>query len=224
MLWKCCTECARKFGILSSGQRTEKCQFLFQSQRKAMPKNARTTTQLHSSHVLEKWCSKFPKPGFNSTWTVNFQMFKMDLEKAEKRESDVSQSCLTLCDPMDSSLHQAPPSMGFSRQEYWSELPFPSPGNLPYPGIKPRSPVLWADAFRLTSNPTLSLRYCTALHTLSLTSLHLLWFHYYTEFALANVINYLKLLKPVVSTFVLNLLAFGTEAYFLLPEIPFSCP
>ena len=34
--------------------------------------------------------------------------------------------------------HQAPPSMGFSRQEYWSGLPFPSPGDLPNPGIKPR--------------------------------------------------------------------------------------
>ena len=37
-------------------------------------------------------------------------------------------------------------SMGFSRQEYWSELPFPSPGYLPDPGIEPRSPVLQADA------------------------------------------------------------------------------
>ena len=40
---------------------------------------------------------------------------------------------------MESSLHQAPPSMGFSRQEDWSGLPFPSPGNLPKPGIEPRS-------------------------------------------------------------------------------------
>ena len=47
--------------------------------------------------------------------------------------------------------HQAPPSMGFSRQEYWSELPFPSPGDLPDPGIEPRSPALQADA--LTSEP-----------------------------------------------------------------------
>ena len=47
--------------------------------------------------------------------------------------------------------HQAPPSMGFSRQEYWSELPFPSPGDLPDPGIEPRSPTLQADA--LTSAP-----------------------------------------------------------------------
>ena len=42
--------------------------------------------------------------------------------------------------------HQAPPSMGFSRQEYWSGLPFPSPGDLPDPGIKPGSPALEVDA------------------------------------------------------------------------------
>ena len=47
--------------------------------------------------------------------------------------------------------YQAPPSMGFSRQEYWSGLPFPSPGDLPNPGIEPRSPTLAADA--LTSEP-----------------------------------------------------------------------
>ena len=42
--------------------------------------------------------------------------------------------------------YQARPSMGFSRQEYWSGLPFPSPGDLPDPGIKPGSPALQADA------------------------------------------------------------------------------
>ena len=57
-------------------------------------------------------------------------------------ESEVTQSCPTLCEPMDSSLPQAPPSMGFSGQEYWSGLPFPTPGNLPNPGIKPTSPAL----------------------------------------------------------------------------------
>ena len=41
--------------------------------------------------------------------------------------------------------YQAPPSLGFSRQEYWSGLPFPSPGELPDPGIEPRSPTLEAD-------------------------------------------------------------------------------
>ena len=47
--------------------------------------------------------------------------------------------------------HQVPPSMGFSRQEYWSGLPFPSPGDLPDPEIEPRSPALQGGA--LTSEP-----------------------------------------------------------------------
>ena len=54
MLLKCCTQCVSKFGKLSSGHRTGKGQFSFQSQRKAMPKNAQTNTQLHSSHTLVK--------------------------------------------------------------------------------------------------------------------------------------------------------------------------
>ena len=86
MLWKCCIQYASKFGKLSSIQRTGKVQVPLPSQRKAMPKNVQTTEQLHSSHTLEKKCSKFSKPGFNSTWTVNFQMFKLDLEKAEEPE------------------------------------------------------------------------------------------------------------------------------------------
>ena len=65
-------------------------------------------------------------------------------------ESEVAQSCPTLCNPMDCSL-QAPPSMEFSRQEYWSGLPFPSPGDLPNLGIEPGSPTLQADA--LPSEP-----------------------------------------------------------------------
>ena len=55
-----------------------------------------------------------------------------------------AQSCLTLCDPWTVA-HQAPPSIGFSRQEYWSGLPFPSPGDLPHPGTEPNflaSPTL----------------------------------------------------------------------------------
>ena len=58
----------------------------------------------------------------------------------------VTSSCLSLCDPM----HCSPPgshlSMGFSRQEYWSGLPFPSPGDLPNPGIKLGSSALQADS------------------------------------------------------------------------------
>ena len=47
--------------------------------------------------------------------------------------------------------HQAPLSMGFSRQEYWSGLPWPSPGDFPNPGIKPKSPTFQADS--LPSEP-----------------------------------------------------------------------
>ena len=92
MLWKWCPQYASKFGKLSSGHRTGKGQFSFQSQRKAMPKIVRTTAQLHSSHMLAKQCSKYFKPGFNSTWTMNVQMFKLDLEKAEEPEIKLTTS------------------------------------------------------------------------------------------------------------------------------------
>ena len=49
-----CTQCANKFGKLSGGHRTGKGQFSFQSQRKAMPKNAQTTAKLYLSHTLVK--------------------------------------------------------------------------------------------------------------------------------------------------------------------------
>ena len=62
----------------------------------------------------------------------------------------VPQSYLTLCNPMAIAL-RAPLSMEFSRQEYWSELPFPSLGDLPNPGIEPGSPTLQADS--LLSEP-----------------------------------------------------------------------
>ena len=51
---KCCTQYAKKFGKLRSGYRTGKGQFSFQSQRKAMPKNAQSTAQMLSSHTLVK--------------------------------------------------------------------------------------------------------------------------------------------------------------------------
>ena len=60
------------------------------------------------------------------------------------------QLCPTLCNPMDCS-RQAPLSMEFSRQEYWSGLPFTSPGDLPDPWIEPGSPALQADS--LPSEP-----------------------------------------------------------------------
>ena len=67
-------------------------------------------------------------------------LFNSESEKKES-ESEIAQSCPTLCHPVDCS-PPAPLSMGFFRQEYWSGLPFPSPGDLPNPGIEPRSPTL----------------------------------------------------------------------------------
>ena len=69
MLRKCCTHYASTFGKLTNGHRTGKGQFSFQSQRRLMPKNVQTTTQLHSFHMLAKKCSKSFMLGFNSTWT-----------------------------------------------------------------------------------------------------------------------------------------------------------
>ena len=60
------------------------------------------------------------------------------------------QSCLTLCDPMDCSC-EAPLSMGFSRQEYWSGVPFLPPGSLPNPGTEPTTPV--SPALQVDSSP-----------------------------------------------------------------------
>ena len=84
MLWKCCTQYANKFGKFSSDHRTGKCQVSFQSQRKAMPKYAQATAQLHSSHMLVML--KILQQGFSNMWTVSFQMFKLVLEKAEEPE------------------------------------------------------------------------------------------------------------------------------------------
>ena len=68
----------------------------------------------------------------------------------------VTQLCQTLCEPMDcrrtQNDHEAPLSMGFFRQEYWNELPFPPPGDLPDSGIEPASSEL-ASRFSTTKPP-----------------------------------------------------------------------
>ena len=63
----------------------------------------------------------------------------------------VTQSWPTLCNSMDHIACQAPLSMEFSRQEYWSGVPFPSLGDRPHPGMEPRSPALQAGS--LLSEP-----------------------------------------------------------------------
>ena len=67
-----------------------------------------------------------------------------------------SLSCVQLFATPQTVVYQAPPSMGFPRQEYWSGFPFPSPGDLPDPGIEPGSPALQADI--LLSEPPVKSR------------------------------------------------------------------
>ena len=90
MLLKFCTQYINKFEKLSSGHRTGKGQFSFQSQRRAMPKKVQTTIQLCLFHMLARQCSKPFKLGSNSTWTKNLQMYKLDLGKAEEQEVKLS--------------------------------------------------------------------------------------------------------------------------------------
>ena len=82
-------------------------------------------------------------------------------------------SCLTFVTPWTVA-YQAPQSMEFSRQEYWSGLPCPSPGDLPNPGIEPGSPALQADSERVTGRKARGLQKeeiaCTCQTFLSLLS------------------------------------------------------
>ena len=82
MLLKCCTQYVSKFGK-RCGQGTEKSQFAFQSQRRAVPKNVQTTAQLHSYHMLARLCSKSFKLGLSSIWTKNFQMYNLGFWKGK---------------------------------------------------------------------------------------------------------------------------------------------
>ena len=86
MLWKYCNRYVRKFGKLSSGHRTGKGQFSFQSQRTAMPKNVQTAIQLSSFHMLARLYSKSFELDFSDTWTKNFQTYKLDFKKVEEPE------------------------------------------------------------------------------------------------------------------------------------------
>ena len=71
------------------------------------------------------------------------EMYWITCSRRPESESEVTQLCPTLCDPMDLA-YQAPLSMGFPRLEYWSGLPFSSPGDLSDPGIESRSLALQA--------------------------------------------------------------------------------
>ena len=73
--------------------------------------------------------------------TIIFMLYTVSLV-LERKVKGKSLSRVRLLATPWTAAHQAPPSMGFSRQEYWSGVPFPSPGNLPNPEIEPRSSAL----------------------------------------------------------------------------------
>ena len=96
--------------------------------------------------VLHSLCQKIWK---TQQWSQDWKRSIFIL--IPKKVKVKSLSCVRLLVTPWTVGYQASASMGFSRQKYWSGLPFPSPGDLPNPGIEPRSPALEADA--LTSEP-----------------------------------------------------------------------
>ena len=84
---------------------------------------------------------------------LNDQEMLPHLVLPQTYESESEVSCVRLFATLWTVAHQAPPSMGFSRQEYWSGLPFPSSGDLPDPGIEPTplaASVLQVDSLPLS--------------------------------------------------------------------------
>ena len=97
------------------------------------------------SKIVEDLISSEPLASSHTSMLNNTPTNAMIVLKAKLL---VVQFCPALCDPIAWTIAcQAPLSMKFSRQEYWNGQPFPSPGDLPYPGIEPRSPALQADKF-----------------------------------------------------------------------------
>ena len=105
------------------------------------------------SWTLKLCCVVVNKESF-SVWTLEMSLTNYD------GGGLVTKLCLTLVTAWNVA-RQAPLSMGFSRQEYWSGLPFPLPGDLPDPGIKPGSPALQADSSptELWGKPTTNCSY-----------------------------------------------------------------
>ena len=96
---------------------------------------------ISQSTLLEPLASALGESRTCSSTCVQPHTSQVSLNKKSE-----SVSCFSLFATPWTVAHQTPPSMEFSRQEYWGGLPFPSPGNLPDPGIEPRSPVLQADS------------------------------------------------------------------------------
>ena len=99
---------------------------------------------------MNEWCKDADRVGGGGNWILPGKSGETSLRRWYRSWDEnmlclVTQSCPTLANPRTVA-RQASLSMGFSRQEYWCGLPCPPPGDLPNPGIKPRSPALQADS------------------------------------------------------------------------------
>ena len=122
------------------------CRFNFESKEKE--KEHRQNSLMDGSLCQTLHCSNWPFWGFLFLFT---QCFLAEVYSSDTKVKVKSLSHVRLFLTPWTVAYQVPPSVGFSRQEYWSGLPFPSPGDLPNPGIEPRSPVLQTDS--LPSEP-----------------------------------------------------------------------
>ena len=106
------------------------------------------------AHVSQGRCCQCPVSRSLLTHARAGDPQRVRQTSATEQQQSESVSRSVLSDSMTpwTVARQAPPSMGFSRREYWSGLPFPSPGDLPNPGIKPGSPALQADSL-LSESP-----------------------------------------------------------------------
>ena len=137
MLWKCCTQYVSKYGKLSSVHRTGKHQFSLQSQRKAMPKNAQAITNYYTAaataakslQLCLTLCNPIDSspPGSSIPGILQARVLEWvaiafsDAWKWKVKVTLLSRDWLLVI-PWTAA-HQAPPSLGFSRQEYWSGVP-----------------------------------------------------------------------------------------------------
>ena len=109
---------------------------------------ARTHTHIQRRTIIFLFFSSLYLQLSDEIWSSSLNTQWQHCLKLSTAECEIIQLCPTLCWTV---AFQAPPSMGFSRQEYWSGLPFPSTGDLPNPGLEPRFPTLQADT--LPSEP-----------------------------------------------------------------------
>ena len=104
-------------------------------------------------HALENGnplqCSCLENPRDGGAWWAAVYGVTQSRTRLKWLSSACMLSSVWLFATLWSAARQAPLSMGFSRQEYWRGLPFPSPGDLPDPGIKPKSPALQVDSLPL---------------------------------------------------------------------------